>query len=262
MNSLGNFIEKPNAYYIGKYHENWAAQLFKNHSASEIVSKWTNSLYPVQPQAFSVVYPESHIEKSDFFISAKIKKDNGMSKMVLDGISAKCGSTNMHGQIFRGSIRTIKDLGFISDDLYESHQKWLSQRQDLNTVSNIDGWKNWYSNQWESLLDKLLFGIKSQASSLLMSNLNYCYEKKTLDVVSSVVVTKSQALEDLKKLSAKDNVCVDLKGRGIIKSGIVSIQRAGGSNGDVGAEDWQARIDRNAYIEWLKEERPNDVWSR
>ena len=262
MNSIGQFIEKPNAYFIGKYHENWAAQIFEKHSDSEVVSKWTNSLYTSQPQAFSVVYPESHIEKSDFFISAKIKKDNGMSQMVLDGISAKCGTTSMHGQIYRGSLKTIKGLGFISDDLYESHQEWLSQKQDLNNVSNIEGWKNWYSSHWESLLNKLLFGIKSQASSLLMSNLNYCEDKKTLDVVSSVVVTKSQALEDLKTLSAKDNVYIDLKGRGKIKSGIVSIQRAGGSNGGVGAEDWQARIDRNAYIEWLKEERPNAVWCR
>lgn len=264
MNIVGNFAEKPNAYHIGKSHENWALGLINLHPQSDIVHTWLGNIYEEFQQPSSSA-PETHTEKSDFFISLKVRQKNGMNKIFVEGVSAKCGTTSMPGQLFRGSLSNVSKMNFIpqSGSLHNQHKEWLTDKKNMVDIEKIDtdSWKQWYAQNWDDILQSSLFGIKTKASSILMSNLDYDESDNNLKVTETVLVHKTQVLEDLKILSNAEQVSIDLSNRGKIVSGIISIQRAGGSNGEKGSEDWQARINRSAYIKWVKENRPHTVWT-
>ena len=265
MHIIGKYEEKPNAYEIGKSHEDWAFSAIKYNSNNEIVHKWIKGINQ-DMECLEVIprKPESHIEKSDFFISLKLKKQNGLKKIIYEGVSAKSGITTMWGQIYRGSIESVLKQEFIPTigELYEQHKEWLSERKSLSLIKNLNTkiWEQWYGEKWNKIIEDSLFGNKTFASSLLLSNLNYNFIKNELEVLETVMVNKKQVLEDMKILSDANNVKVNLDGYGDIGSGIIKIQRAGGSNGEKGAEDWQVRLDRFAYIKWIKENRPKSVW--
>lgn len=273
MNVIGHYETKPNAYEIGKAHENWAYGLMKNQPQCAIVTQWVNSLMLSQPDsvlcAMNTVLPQSHIEKTDFLLARTIRKPNGLKKTLLDGVSAKCGTTSLTGQIFRSSLDKAASRGLApnsSNPLYELHQKWLINRENMADIAGFsqhqDVLLGWYQNNWNQMLEKTLFGCDktTQASCLLMSNLNYNEKTGHLAVRETVLLHHDEVMKDLIILSNPAEVKLNLQARGTIESGIVHIQRAGGSNGEKGAEDWQARIDRNKYLQWLKINRPNQVW--
>lgn len=266
MNLIAQFNEKPNAYYIGKTHEAWINKIINEKSDCEIVKKWTHELYPnVISKEFNSYIPESHIEKSDVYISGKIKKDiTSLNRLIKDGISAKCGTTTMAGQIYRGSLDSAIKLGFIDKDgaLCTQHKEWLSEGKNLIDLHNFkeQEFREFYYNIWDKLKEVCLFGSATKCSALLLSNLKYSETTNKLEVTETVLVTKEQALKDFNIISNKDKVKVNLNGRGTVQSGYIFVQRAGGSNGEKGAEDWQVRLDRNRYIQWIKENRPETVW--
>jgi hypothetical protein len=270
MNIIGKFDSKPNSYHIGKGHESWAYNLVKNSSESQIVQSWLKSLHGEQEViASNSILPERHIDKSDFSILIQLRKELNLSRLELYGISAKSGTTDMAGQIYRGDIKAACAMGFIPDEatdplLFQIHEQWLTARKDLVTISNLDSseMESWYKSKWDYIKEVTIFGSKktTQASALLLSSLSYDIMKSELLVDKTVMIHKKQILEDLQILSNVNDVKVNLNNRGKVVSGIIEIQRAGGSNGGKGAEDWQARINRSKYIKWIEENRPETVW--
>lgn len=270
MNIIDKFDSKPNSYYIGKGHESWAYKLVKNSPDSQIVQSWLNSLHGEQEViASNSLLPERHIDKSDFSILVRLRKSLNLTRLELSGVSAKCGTTTMPGQIYRGDLKSACTMRFAPDEnthplLYDIHEQWLAGRKDLATINNLDvsEMENWYKDNWDYIKEVSIFGSKdtTQASALLLSDLSYCVVSGELRVDKTVMICKKQILEDLQILSAASDVKVNLNNRGKVASGIIEVQRAGGSNGGKGAEDWQARINRSKYIKWIEKHRPETVW--
>lgn len=262
MNILGNFKEKPNAYQIGKTHENWAFSSIQNNQENEVVQKWIEGLgIDMNISHIKPLKPKSHIEKSDFLLLVKGVLNNGVNKILKEGVSAKSGITTMHGQIYRGSLDRAIEQEFINKDeeFLSQHNEWLIKDKSFNEIDNLSTikWEEQYKKYWNKIVEESLFGNKTITTNLLLTNLDY--KDELLLAKETVLINKKQVLEDMKILSNQENVKVCLK-KSNISSGIITIQRAGGSNGGKGAEDWQVRMDRAGYIKWVKLNRPESVW--
>ncbi len=264
MNLIGKYDEKPGAYHIGKAHEKWAISTINNHSSTDFVKmcvkQLSQNLNCLEVKAHN---PESHVEKSDLFLSLRLKKENGINKIVREGVSAKSGTTTFAGQVYRGSIQTVMNIGWspVNGLLAEQHIDWLESNKGFLEIENFNqkDWIDWYKGRWEEICESSFFGNTTFTSNLLLSNLNYDEKNNELKVVESAFITKKQALEDFKQLSNKEDLKINME-YSSIGSGIIYIKRAGGSNGGKGAKDWQVRLDRSKYIKWIKENRSDSVF--